>query len=89
MLQVVTQTLVVLAARGLVTSRHAYFAGIALPAGSLGLLLGVAVYDHLDSRLFGRIVVVGLLVSGLYYIADSALELLGDTQQLQRTPAEG
>lgn len=65
-----------LAYRGILTARHAYYAAVALPAAALGVALGVRVYDRLDARVFGRVVVGALLVAGLAYVGSASAELL-------------
>ena len=65
-----------LAGKGILTQRHLYFDLIGLPAAALGIGLGVAIYNRLDQRVFGRIVVVALFLTGVGYIGTSAAELL-------------
>ena len=65
---------------GILSTSHLYDDAIGLPAAMVGLGLGVLVFDRLDQQLFGRLVVLGLLITGVIYVARSTAELLADDE---------
>jgi len=65
-----------LAQKGILAPRHLYYDAVGLPAGALGLGLGVALYSRLDQKVFGRVVIGALLLAGVTYIAHAATALL-------------
>jgi len=60
---------------GVLQVHHLYYDAVGLPAATLGLLIGVGVYNKLDQVLFTRLVIAAMLATGLAYIVTSVADL--------------
>ena len=68
--------------RGILQRRHLYYDGVAAVPAALGAGTGVYLYNRIDQVLFGRLLVGGMLVGGLTYVAHGTTDLIFESKLL-------
>ena len=69
---------VMMVTRGILQPSHLYYVAVGIPAALLGAGTGIRLYNRIDQVFFGRVLVFGMLIGGLSYIAHAGTALLAE-----------